>query len=93
VVVLFKLLSMFGPLPDALVQHVGEEKNGEVLTGLWQVITENEVNGSFADWSEDVFPNLNDEAKRLILRMANLDPARRAPMSDIIKDTYWNMER
>ncbi|KAF2790762.1 calcium/calmodulin dependent protein kinase-like protein [Melanomma pulvis-pyrius CBS 109.77] len=91
-VVLFKLLSTFGPLPDALVKHVNEEKAGQVLTELWQVIIENQVNGDFADWSEDVFPNLDDEAKRLLLRMTNLDPARRAPISDIITDTYWNVK-
>jgi hypothetical protein len=32
VVVLFKLLSTFGPLPDALVWHVGNTKAGELLT-------------------------------------------------------------
>jgi hypothetical protein len=47
------------------------------------------VNGDFADWTEGVFPNLTDEAKRLILRMTNLDPAKRATMSEIVKDSYW----
>ena len=93
VVVLFKLLSTFGPLTDAFVEHVNYERAKEILTDLWQVITENEVNGDFAGWSEDAFPNLHDDAKRLILRMTSLDPARRAPMSDIITDDYWNMEQ
>lgn len=88
VVVLFKLLSTFGPLPDALTKHIDDLKAGELSADLWQVIRENEVKGGFAQWSEDDFPNLNDEAKRIILRMANLDPARRAPISDIITDTY-----
>jgi hypothetical protein len=35
-----------------------------------------------------MFPNLDNEAKRLILRITNLDPAKRALMSDIIKDPY-----
>ncbi|KAF1352906.1 calcium/calmodulin dependent protein kinase-like protein [Lizonia empirigonia] len=88
-VVLFKLLSTFGPLPDALIKHVDDAKAGELLTDLWQAVKENDVNGDFADWTEDVFPNLTDEAKRLILRMSNLDPAKRATMSEIVKDSYW----
>ena len=89
VVVLFKLLSTFGPLPDALIKHVDDAKAGELLTDLWTAVKENDVNEKFADWTEDVFPNLTDEAKRLILRMTNLDPAMRATMSEIVKDNYW----
>jgi hypothetical protein len=89
VVVLFKLLLTFGPLPDILIKHVDDAKAGELLTDLWQVVKENEVNGNFADWTEDVFLNLTDEAKRLILRMTNLDPAKRETMSEIVKDIYW----
>lgn len=86
VVVLFTILSTFGPLPDALVQHVDDAKTGELLTDLWQAVKGNDVNEDFADWTENVFPNLTDEAKRLILRMTNLDPAKSATMSDIVKD-------
>lgn len=89
VVVLFKLLSTFGPLPDALIKHVDNAKASELLAGLWQAVKENDVNWDFADWTEDVFPNLTNEAKRLILRMTNLDPAKRATMSEIVKDSYW----
>jgi hypothetical protein len=88
VVVLFKILSTFGPLPDALIKHVDDAKAGELLTDLWQAVKENDVDGDFADWTEDVFPNLTDEAKRLILRMANLDPAKKTTMSEIVKDSY-----
>ena len=87
--ILFKLLSAFGPLPDALVKHVNNEEAGALLNGLWQAITEDESNESFEQWSEEMFPNLDNEAKRLILRMTNLDPAKRALMSDIIIDPYW----
>jgi hypothetical protein len=89
VVVLFKLLSTFGPLPDPLIKHVDDTKAGELLSDLWQAVKENDVNGNLADWTEDMFPNLTDEAKRLILRMTNLDPAKRATMSEIVKDSYW----
>ncbi|KAI0571924.1 calcium/calmodulin dependent protein kinase [Pyrenophora tritici-repentis] len=94
VVVLFKILSTFGPLPDALIKLVDDAKAGELLTDLWQAVKENDsfcvsTDGDFADWTEDVFPNLTDKAKRLILRMTNLDPAKRATMSEIVKDSYW----
>jgi hypothetical protein len=90
-VILFKLLSAFGPLPDALVKHVNDEEAAALLKGLWQAIAEDdELNETFEQWSEEMFPNLDNEAKRLILRMTNLDPAKRASMSNIIMDSYWN---
>lgn len=88
-VILFKLLSAFGPLRDALIKHANDEKAGALLEGLWQAITEDESNESFEQWSQEMFPNLDNEAKRLILRMTNLDPAKRALMSDIVMDPYW----
>ncbi|TID18376.1 putative serine/threonine protein kinase [Venturia nashicola] len=89
-VILFKLLSAFGPLPDGLVKHVNDAGSEELMRALWQNILEDENNETFDSWSSDTFPNLDNEAKRLILRMTNLDPAKRASMSDIMADTYWN---
>jgi serine/threonine protein kinase len=91
-VILFKLLSAFGPLPDALVEHVNDAESGELLRALWQAISEDETNETFDSWSSDTFPNLDSEVKRLILRMTNLDPVKRALMSDIMADTYWNLK-
>lgn len=89
VVVLCKMLAAFGPLPDALVQHVDDATAAGLLTDVWQAVKESDGDGGFAGWTEDVFPNLTDEAKRLIVRMTNLDPAKRATMSEIVKDRYW----
>ena len=89
-VILFRLLSAFGPLPDTLVDHVNDEEAGALLKGLWHAISEDESNETFEQWSEQRFPNLNDDAKRLILRMTDLDPAKRALMSDIMLDPYWS---
>ena len=88
--ILFRLLSAFGPLPDALLKHVNDEEAGALLKGLWQAIAEDESNETFEQWSEEMFPNLDDKAKKLILRMTNLDPAKRASMSEIVIDPYWN---
>ncbi|KAL6709755.1 hypothetical protein ACN47E_001184 [Coniothyrium glycines] len=89
VVVLVKFLLTFGPLPDALVKHVDDASARELLTDFWEAVKEADTNTDLAGWTEDEFPNLTDEAKRLILRMANLDPAMRASMSEIVKDSYW----
>ena len=68
---------------------MNHEEAGALLKGLWQGIAEDESNERFEQWSEEMFPNLDNEAKRLILRMTNLDPAKRALMSDIVMDPYW----
>lgn len=69
--------------------HVDDAKAGELLVNLMQAVKENDVMEDFADWTEDVYPNLTDEAKRIISRMTNLDPAKRATMAEIVKDSYW----
>jgi hypothetical protein len=89
-VILYRLLSAFRPLPDALVKHVNDEEAGAFLRDLRQAIAEDESNEPFEQWSEEMFPNLNQEAKSFILRMTNLDPAKRALMSDINIDPNWN---
>ncbi len=45
--ILYRLLSAFGPLPDALVKHVNDEEGGALLEGLWQEISEDELNEGF----------------------------------------------
>jgi serine/threonine protein kinase len=94
-VILSKLLSAFGPLPDALVEHVNDAESEKILRGMWQAILEDGADDSdekFDRWSSDTFPNLDSEVRRLILRMTNLDPAKRASMSDIMADTYWDLK-
>lgn len=43
-----------------------------------------------ADWPEDDIPDLDARMKRLVSRMTNLDPQKRASISDILKDSYWD---
>ena len=92
IVTLAKLLCTFGPPPDALIKHVNDEKAGTLLKDLWDDITELGWHDPFEKWSEETnpenFPDLN-EARPLISRMTNLDPAKRAVMSDIMIDPYW----
>jgi hypothetical protein len=46
-VILFKLLSAFGLLPDTLVKYVNNKEAGALLKGLWQAIAEDESNEAF----------------------------------------------
>jgi hypothetical protein len=39
-VLLYKLLSMFGPAPPELIAHVEDEYWGELLTALLQVVAD-----------------------------------------------------
>ncbi|KAF7880890.1 uncharacterized protein EAF02_006781 [Botrytis sinoallii] len=93
-VILDKLLSNFGPLPNALAKHVDDEKAGELLKDLWKMIEEDEERAEeyepFGQWTEADYPNLDNDAKRLILRMTHLDPGKRVEMVDIMTDPYWD---
>ncbi|ORY65094.1 uncharacterized protein BCR38DRAFT_513509 [Pseudomassariella vexata] len=56
-VILYKLLSSFGPLSDELVKHVNDEYGGEVLMTLSQVIADEGSSEHFDQWDETVYPN------------------------------------
>lgn len=88
-VILYKLLSIFGPLPPELITHVNDEYWGELLTAFSQVVADEDPSGHFEDWEESVFPNLDPETKRVISRMTNLDPKKRATMDQILEDLWW----
>ena|ERR1700712_2328101 len=88
--VLIKFLSAFGPLPDELVRHVDDEKAATLLNFLWAGIKEAGNIEPLADWPEDVVPDVDIRLKLLVSRMTNLDPEKRASISGILKDPYWN---
>lgn len=88
-VILYKLLSMFGPAPPELITHVNDEYWGEWLTTFSQVVVDEDPSARFEQWEEKVFPNLDSEAKRVILRMTKLDPKKRATMDQILEDPWW----
>ena len=88
-VILYRLLSMFGPVPFELIAHINDEYWGELLTALSEAVAEEDPSVRFAQWKEKDFPNLNLETKRMILRMTNLDPKKRATMEQIMEDPWW----
>ena len=91
-VILYKLLTAFGPPPDALISHVAHEQGESLLQALWQGIEAEDLYDPFEQWTETTYPNLDGEAKRLILRMTHLDPAKRATMAEIMEDPYWGAD-
>jgi hypothetical protein len=88
-VILCKFLELCGSLPDGLVKHVNDKELTELMKAPWQAISENDASDPFEQWPEGKPPNLDDKAKRFILRMTNLSPAKRAAISDIMADPYW----
>jgi serine/threonine protein kinase len=92
-VILYKLLTAFGPLPKALISHVNDEQGGPLMQALWAAIEQEGLYEPFNDWPQNKYPNLDHEAKALISSMTNLDPARRATMSQAMQDPYWDTVR
>lgn len=88
-VILYKLLSFFGPAPPELITHVDDKFWGELLTLLSEVVADEGPSERFEQWKENDFPNLDPEAKRLISRMTNLDPKKRGTMDEILEDPWW----
>jgi hypothetical protein len=82
----------FGPLPDALLKHVNDEK----WTTLFQAASEiaeteaaEDPDCRFERWSVDDAPQLTPEAKYMITNMTRLDPAQRASIDDVLKHPWW----
>lgn len=88
-VMLYKLLSMFGPAPPGLVAHVDDEYWGELLSALSQVVADEDPSERFEQWDKNAFPNLDSEAKRMMLKMTDLDPKKRVAMDQILEDPWW----
>lgn len=87
---LYRQFDAFGPLPSALVRHVDKTEAGEMLREIEKVVVEKGRNNHITTVTEDILNNFNNEAKSLLIRMLNLDPAKRPTMSDVLADPYWD---
>ncbi|OCT48675.1 hypothetical protein CLCR_05212 [Cladophialophora carrionii] len=87
--ILYQLLSMFGPAPPGLIAHVNDEYWGELLRVLAEVVAEEDPSIRLEQWDEGILPNLNAEAKSMILNMTELDPIKRPTMSCSLEDPWW----
>ena len=88
-VILYKLLSTFGPFSQELIRHVNDEYWGELLEALSRIVEDEDPSWRFEQWEESTFPNLDPETKRVISRMTNLDPKKRATMDQVLEDSWW----
>lgn len=88
-----RLISFFGPVPSGLVAHVQDENWGKIMMAISESTADGGPAGPgrFAKWEEKDYPNLDSEAKRMLLRMVNLDPSKRVTMEEILEDTWWNV--
>lgn len=80
---------MIGPAPPELIAHVKDQYGGELLEALSKVVEEEDPSVRFEHWDENALPNLDSEARRVILRMINLDPKKRATIEEILEDRWW----
>lgn len=91
IAVLIALLQYFGPPPEGLLKHVGDE-SANMLTNLWDAIQEDKEDkglGPFDLWDETTLPRLDPELKRFLSRMLNLDPTQRPTITEILEDPWW----
>lgn len=60
-----------------------------ILTDLSDATAGADPSMRFDRWTEDYFPNLDAETKKVISRMTKFDPRDRATMSQILMDPWW----
>jgi hypothetical protein len=88
-----RLISFFGPVPTELVTHVQNDDWGKIM----MIISESTMDGGptgpgrFAKWEEKDYPNLDSETKRMLSRMTNLDPSKRATMQEVLEDPWLDV--
>lgn len=78
----------FGPVPEALFRHIGDEAWCAALRGaseIADVMIEDEPKLRFERWSEELGPH----AVRMISGMTALDPEKRVSIERILTDPFW----
>ncbi|EPE35225.1 hypothetical protein GLAREA_10922 [Glarea lozoyensis ATCC 20868] len=79
----------FGPLSEGLLKYTADETWQTVLGQVAAMVAGAELSFHLSNWQESEFPNINAEAKRMLSRIMNLDPAKRATIDEILDDPYW----
>lgn len=90
--VLVRHFLYFGPLPEGLLKQVNDEAWCNALriaAEMSEAVASNDPGVRFEQWPEDLAPNLSPEAKGMISRMTNLDPAARATIDEILEHPWW----
>lgn len=89
--IMSRLITFFGPVGPDLIAYIDDEQWGPILTELSEATVGGDPNMRFDRWTEDVFPNLDIETKRVIAKMTRLDPRERATISQILRDPWWRV--
>ncbi|KAL3474299.1 kinase-like domain-containing protein [Aspergillus californicus] len=84
-----RLITFFGPVPSGLIAHVNNERWGTLMIEL-SMATADDLSMQFNEWKEEMFPNLDSKTKRFILSMTQLDPGKRATISQVMEDSWWS---
>ena len=90
--ILHRHLLYFGLLPEGLLQQVKDESwcNAlKKLSEMAEITVADDPGVRFEQWGEDIAPNLSSEAKSMISRTMNLNPAARTTMDEVLKHQWW----
>lgn len=87
--VLERMISYFGPVPEGLLEHINQDHWCIALIQLSRSFNEANPAKPFSLWSEQGFQHLDSHFKRLVGRMMDLDPAKRATVNELLKDPWW----
>lgn len=82
----------FGPLPEALLTHVDDEKWIPALRGgseIAELAVADDPDIRFERWTTDDAVHLTPSAKDMIARMTRLDPAQRASIDEVLGHPWW----
>lgn len=81
---------ILGPVPQELVDYIGDAERKEAIVQLGEKVCTPEFSHQrLANWDETVMPNLDVDTKRFVLRMLQLAPPHRASMEEIMEDKWW----
>ncbi|KAF4625330.1 hypothetical protein G7Y89_g12842 [Cudoniella acicularis] len=79
----------FGLLSEGLLKHTADETWQTVLVQVAEGVAGADPSFHLSNWQENDFPNIDAGAKKMLCRIMNLDPAKRATINEILDDPYW----
>lgn len=87
-------LLYFGPLPKGLLEHVSDEKWGTLFnlaSEMAEISALDDPDARLKRWPKDVAPHMCSEAKDMVTKMTNLDPAARTTIDEVLDHPWWRM--
>lgn len=75
-------------MPLGLLEHVNEDDWCLAMIQLNSSFNKDNPAKLFSRWNEQGFPRLDSNFKRLVGKMMDLDPAKRATVDELLKDPW-----